>query len=177
MATTTDGRGNTSLKLYELPAEMAAIDRLIDEQDGELTQDILDRLDQIEVTLAVKAEGIACIVRSSQAEAEALQAEIDRLQSRKRAADGRAAGLKEYLLRTMREHGRDKIDAGLFKIRRQRNGVPAVNVDPNIIDRLPDRYKKIVIEPNRAAMRDAARDGEALPDGVEIVYGEHIRIS
>lgn len=162
------------MKLYELPTEWAALEAEIEEAGGELSPELLERLDAFEADLSRKAEAVCRVILNHDAEAAALQEESRRFAERARVARNTADRLKEYLKRTMEAVGQTKLDAGLFKVAVQRNGQPSVIVDDPTT--LPIEFQRLRIEPDRQALLDALKAGATLPAEVLVLHGTHLRI-
>lgn len=162
------------LKLYQLPAALAELDALIDALDGELPEDLEARLDALELNLEEKADAVCALARQAEAEAAFFADELARLDGRRRAAAGRAAGLKAYLHRTLTALGRDRVETPRFRARVQKNGTPSVRwAGPGDV---PDGFARVTVElDGRAAL--AAHKAGTLPEGFTVEYGTHLRIS
>ena len=166
---------SAALRLYDLPGEFAAIEREIDESDGELSPDLEARIDALELTLEAKADAIAGLIRSADAESEAVDLEVQRLTARRNAARNRATRLKQYLHDTLDRLGRDRVEGRRFKVRLQRNGSPSIRWT-RLPDDLPPEFRRVTIEPDGKAALAAYKAGE-LPEGFEATVGRHVRIS
>ena len=94
-----------SLRLYELPDAIREIEAEIIEAEGEITDDIADRLDHLEGEFERKAEYLALLSREARAEAKAVKEEEDRLKARRTAAENREKRIKDYLLFSMQKLG------------------------------------------------------------------------
>jgi len=80
------------MKLYELSQTYAEILEL------DLETEELDLvLDSLEGTVAEKANGVLCIVKTLEAEQDAYKKEIDRLSELSKKASNKADGMKKYL--------------------------------------------------------------------------------
>ncbi len=163
------------LRLYELPAAFRELDGLIDAMDGELPDDVGERLDALEATLEERTDAVCGLVREATVEADGYGAEIARLQALRIVAGNRAARLKTYLHGTLEALGRDRVDTGRFKVRVQRNSAASIRWtgDP---DDLPDNLKRVTVELDGRAAQLALKSG-TLPDGFEVSIGTHLRIS
>jgi chromosome segregation ATPase len=163
------------LKLYELPGAFRALEDEIDRRDGELDENLEARLDELELTLEEKADAIAALVREAEAEAIGVKVEQDRLAARRQTAERRAARLKAYLHDTLVTLGRDKVQGQRFRLRVQRNGVPTIRWIRDL-DELPESLKRITVTLDGTAAHDAYKAGQ-LPDGFDVSFGTHLRIS
>lgn len=164
------------MKLYELPPAFSAVELLAGE-DGELTAKALDRLTSLEMALADKVEACCRVMRNYEARAAAFKAEADRLAFHGTTAAKNAQRLKEYVKGVMEQLNVPRVDAGLFKVRVQANPPTIKVTDECDIHDLPDQFKRVTIEFDKRAMLDAAKAGDALPAGIEVVRGSHLRVT
>lgn len=112
------------MKLYELSEQFAELFDRFDEineytpEDGgdpEAAREMLrcawfDTLTAIEDEFDVKAENVACYIKSMNAEIKAMKEEESALRRRRQAFENSVERLKGYLLGTMNAIGRNKID-------------------------------------------------------------------
>lgn len=104
------------MKLYELTNDFAQLfDRFdeISKLDGdaeEYKQAWFDTLSGIEEEFEVKAENIGAYIKELTAAAKYLKAEEEALSKRRKAKEKQAEWLKKYLLESMQDIGRKKID-------------------------------------------------------------------
>jgi len=167
------------MKLYEIPHAIRAIEAMIEEAEGELTPETEALLTQHEAEFERKAEWIALMIREAMADAASVKAEEDRvvelLGNRRRAFERRAHDLKRYLHDCMAAKGCDKIKGELVSLGIQRNSVPTIVVEV-APEALPERFRRVRVESDGTALRDAFKAGEELPAGVTAEYGTHLRI-
>ena len=104
------------MKLYELTNDFAQLFERFDEiskLDGdaeEYKQAWFDTLSGIEEEFEVKAENIGAYIKELTAAAKYLKAEEEALSKRRTAKEKQAEWLKKYLLESMQDIGRKKID-------------------------------------------------------------------
>ena len=79
--------------LYDIDAAILAC---VDQETGEIFDP--EQLDALQMERAQKLEGVALWVKDLKAEAEAVKAEADKLNARKKALDNKIEGLKQWLL-------------------------------------------------------------------------------
>jgi hypothetical protein len=163
------------MKLYEIPMAWRHLEDQIEEAEGVLTPELEAELDALGEEFDRKAEYIAMLVREAKLEAEKWKAEEERVANRRRSLERRAEGLTRYLHDQMTAMGKQKIEGGLLTVGIQKNGSPGVMYEGDIMD-LPEHFRRVKIEINAAAIREAAKAGEALPAGVEVYHGTHVRI-
>ncbi len=162
--------------LYQIDAEIDTILALADPETGELPDGIADALDGLVMDRAKKFDAICKIIRENKGREAAFQAEIDRLEAGKRVHTNTAERLKSYLLSSMQAHGEKKVETELFKLRIQRNGMPAVLVRPEVsTDDMPIEYVVITSSVNKEAIRKAHAAGVDVSQWAEVKTGEHLR--
>jgi len=159
------------MNLYEIAGQYRAVLEMEPENDDELAAQ-MNALDELEGELTVKADNIVRYIRNLSAEADALKAEEAALYKKRKAAENKAERLKAYLAAQMTLCGLKELKAGLFKLRFQPT-TPAIS----IIDEaaIPEQYRKVKIEIDRLAIRDALKAGEEVP-GIEVQRGEALVI-
>lgn len=165
------------MQLYAIADAMQAILDTIDES-GEIAPEAQAQLDALEGDLAAKAEAIARVVRNLVASEAARKVEAARLALAADADRRRADWLKRYLMDQLQRLGLTRIDAGVFRVRVQRNSQPAVSCAVPL-DKLPPDLvrRKETLDLDREAILAAVREGLPLPEGVRVETGTHLRIN
>ena len=164
-----------SLALYEIAADIRAIIDASDETSGELTPAQVEHLDALEMSYREKIDSICAVRQARKLEAVAVQAEIDRLQARKRTLENQAEGLAQYVRTTMESLGHDRVDGARFRCRIQKNSAPSVRWVGE--GQVPTAYQRIKVELDAAAVIRDWRAGVALPDDMVVAVGHHLRIT
>ena len=150
------------MKLYELSQSYVRLQEMAEELDP---QTYLDTLDAIKEGIDDKAENTAKLIRSWEAEVEALKAEEKRIADRRKSLEGRISTTKQYLQIQMEMAGIEKVKRPLVTIS-IRNNPPSVKVlDESLI---PSEYmiqQKPVI--SKKSVSEALKNGEFVP-GAEL---------
>lgn len=144
--------------------------------DGELPPGVEEQLDALGKTLEDKVSACCCAVRNLEAEENALSEEAHRFALRAQHAKAGKERLKAYIKMNLEKLGLQKLDAGLFKVRIQVNGVPSVHFDGDVT-KLPVDFQRVEYSVNARAIVDAWKDGQMLPEGATVLKGTHLRIS
>ena len=158
-----------TLKLWELAA---AYQRLLDaDEDGAFGT----ALEQLDAQIEDKAESIAKVIRSLEAETAALEAAAKELKGKADACENKAERLKDYLLREMQALGRDTIKGTLFTVALQKSPPSCTIGEPDLLPRaffrlIPERY-----EPDKIGIINAWKMDIAVP-GTTVTQGVHLRI-
>ncbi len=139
------------------------------------TDEQIEALDSLTLSLEAKAGNIAALIRHAEARADEIGAEIERLTNWRRSIEGKADWLKRYLLTAMRAAERTEIETPAFRLRLQKNPPAAVATDESLT---PARYVLTVPEshrPDKKAILQALKDG-GIVSGWELRQGERLVI-
>lgn len=159
----------TTRPLYAIAGEIESIlaaDDWTDEQ--------IEALDRLTLTLEAKAGNIAALIHHAEARADEIGAEVERLTNWRRSIEAKADWLKRYLTSAMKAADRTEIETPAFRLRLQKNPAAAVQTDEGA--ETPARYMVTVPEtkrPDKKAIADALKKGEAVP-GWELRQGERL---
>ena len=156
------------MKLYEISQEYESLADLVEAIDSQEDADAFTQLSAaIADQFATKAQNIGCLIRNCKAEAEQIDAEIDRLKGRKAALENRAERVKDYLAWEMRKTGQEKVQTPLFSFYFQKSP-DSVEAD---VDHLPLQFVKITKAADKTAIKDALKSGPV--EGARLVEGEY----
>ncbi len=110
-----------SESLYDLSNELAVINDEIIDAEGVISEELERRLDDCGLAFNQKVEGVVRWTKNLEGKEAALDAEIARLQNRKKAATNLRGRLKYYLLMCMTAADKTKVEFDLVTIAVQRN--------------------------------------------------------
>lgn len=175
------------MKLYELTNDFAQLfDRFdeISKLDGdaeEYKQAWFDTLSGIEEEFEVKAENIGAYIKELTAAAKYLKAEEEALSKRRKAKERQAEWLKKYLLESMQDIGRTKIDRPMAVLSIRTNPESVRFDDENAFITLCQRngsddylrYKAPEI--NRSAVKEALQAGQKI-EGASLIRTQTVTI-
>lgn len=86
------------MNLFEIDLAIEqAFSDAVDPETGEINDEYMKRLDELEMQRDQKVENIACFIKNLRADAAALKAEKDALQKRQKAAEAKVESLTRYL--------------------------------------------------------------------------------
>lgn len=160
-------------KLYEIVNDLQ---QFLELNEGlEDDQAYKDTLEALQGELDDKVEQWCRAEKNLEGERDAVKAELDRLTARKRALDNQIDHMKSTLLGYLQAAGVKKA-GGVIGAKIVKNGGLApleLTVDPA---KLPARFKKVKIEADNAAIREALDKGEKLKYAYLGERGEHIKI-
>lgn len=171
--------------LVELSTELEQIDNLLDTIDGDnippdLQTSVDELLAQREATrdaLLEKLDNYCGLIQSRLMWATARRAEVDRLsklaESDLKAVDFLKSRLKTYLESTNQQKLRTK----RFNVFVCTNGGKApLRFDNTLREQIPERFKRLIVEPDTEAIRTALEAGEELCFAYLAERESHLRI-
>lgn len=154
------------MKLYDVTQEYLAIQALSEDADEDFAIAVRDTLQGVEGEFNEKAKAVAVVALNFESDIEAIDAEINRLQERKRCIKNRNEQLKNYLRENMEACDIRKISCPLFTITLAK-GREVVVIDNE--DEIPDEFMRVktVLEPDKNSIATCIKSGEE-------VRGAHI---
>ncbi|MGM9925202.1 MAG: siphovirus Gp157 family protein [Bacillus sp. (in: firmicutes)] len=158
------------MKLYELTA---AYNNVLDMAEDLDQETLLDTLESIQEGIEDKAENTAKLIRSIEADVEAIKTEEKRMADRRKALESKASSIKAYLQQQLETAGIDKIKRPTLTVSLQNNPASVSVLDESLI---PLEY--LVPQPSKVSKKDILADlkkGQAVP-GVELVQTKGLRI-
>lgn len=159
------------MKLYEINDSYYKWLEKVQENEGELTPEMLTEIDCIERNFEEKGEAYAVLIKTLNAEAELFKAEKDRLAERQKQKENLAERLKERLAESMRILEKDKFETTKCKVSFRTS--TAVNILDEAL--LPKKFFKIVKTPSKADIKEALKSGLKVK-GAELVENKNIQI-
>lgn len=163
-----------ALTLYDLSAEIKAI--LDSDPDGELSDDVLDRLEYLEMDLRERIDYYCRLIEEYEARALVKKKEIGRLNKRKSIDENNVERIKKRIETALKVAGIRTIETDLHLVYMQENN-PGCELIADIKD-VDKKWlrTKTTTEPNKVeALRHWRETGE-VPDGFEIRQSESVRI-
>ena len=161
-------------KLYELTEAYVELLSQIEDCETEAEEEqIIIMLNQISDDIARKADAIARMVRNLTAESDGYEAEIKRMQKRKKTADNMIQRLKDHIMFAMGIAGANELHTTIGKWRLQKNPPKAVVLDES---KIPEEF--YMEQPPKlmtSLILQHWRDTGEIPDGCDIVQTEGVR--
>jgi hypothetical protein len=171
--------------LYELQGTMLQIESALEENGGELTDELAALLSDTELSIKQKADGYRAIMAKFGDKADAIDKEIKRLQNLKKTAVNAEKRLKEYILGVMGIYGIKKIEGDLCSMTRTTSKALDVNEElllsaynekiAELQAQLPD-YLTIEVKVSKTAIKNKFKDTDVLPAGCAYMENESLRI-
>lgn len=145
--------------LYNLTNDYLALQEMA--QNAETAEDMQaleDTISSIADAIEVKGENYAKLIKCLDADNDAIQKEIKRLQKAKKANENLANRLKANMDESLKAVGSDKLKCGTFTFSYRKTK----SVEILDLDALPSDYKAIEYKPDKNAIKKAINDGEAV---------------
>lgn len=159
------------MKLFELTEQYQKLLSMVDDECD--IQAIQDTLEGIEGMIADKAESIAKLMKSIEADERAIKAEEDRLKARREALKNRRESIKEYLQNQLISAGIDKLKGTMFTVSIQ-NNPPSVQIAEGA--KVPEKYLiPQEAKVDKRALLDDLKAG-AVYEGIEMIQTRGVRI-
>jgi len=139
-------------------------------EDG---QDVGDTLESVQELTVDKLEGYAKVMKTLEANAEALKTEIKRMQEVEKTCMNGSKRMKEAIYQHMQDTGKRKVDGTLFKFSIAKSPPSLEVLDDTVI---PQQYFNIPapVLDKKAILLDLKAEKEV--PGVTIKQGESLRI-
>lgn len=148
---------NTTLTLWQISQEQQQINALLEESGGELTEEIIQMMDENNEALEIKGAGYIHSIRYFATIEEAAKAEKERIYNIEKAAKKAQESLKTRLHQAMQVFGIDKLDLGTAGKVSYRRSEAVIVDDVNELDRA---FCKVKLEADKTAIKEAIKRGE-----------------
>lgn len=162
------------MKLYEIPLRYQAFLDRVDENDGEITEDLESMLASIEDDLATKADAYAAMIQKMKYEEEAYREEIKRLTVKANASSKAQERLRDFLLRAMKAMDVGRVRGKRFLINRIVNKRPSITWASQ--EPIPERFRRYRYSLAGDLAHEVFEEEGSLPDGFKIVNTEYVMI-
>lgn len=126
------------MTLYELTDQMMALLEMMEDPDVD-PDVLLDTAEAVELDLNDKADAYAKVISNVNADIDAINAEIQRLQARRSTLTNNVLRLKENLQAAMEKTGKTKFKTALFSFNVQKNP-PSVALEEKDVKNIPEKY-------------------------------------
>ena len=159
------------MKLYEINDAYYKWLEKVQENEGELTPEMLTEIDCIEGEFEEKGEAYAVLIKTLNAEAELIGSEEKRLAERRRRKENLSERLKERLAESMRIFERDKLETAKCKVSFRTSKAVEI-IDETLI---PDEYFKTERKVIKTDIKTAIAEGKEVA-GAVLVERKNIQI-
>lgn len=161
----------SNITLYNIQNEQKAIMAEIEMNDGELTPEILERIQFVEERFDEKAANYALVIKTYEDNSDILAKEIKRLQELKKREDSKVELLKQRIKEAMIQFGLEKVETPMMKISFRKSTAVEI-LDENAIEA---KYSKFSTTPDKVAIKKALEAGEQVL-GAVLVENQNIQI-
>ena len=159
------------ISLYELEEQYRELHAMLLDDDID-AEAVTETLKTVEGGIAQKVLSYARVVKSIEADCDAIAAEVKRLQDRKAARLAKVARMKDAMKDALEAISDRKVSDALFTVAVQKNP-PSVAIYQDMD--IPETYKRYEPVIDKRAILDALKAGETVP-GCELKQGESVRI-
>lgn len=167
--------------LYDLGEELNLIVEQVQDllNDGidpsdERVQELLEKMVSQEDEWELKAVNVAKFLHQVESDQDQIQAEIDRLNKKKKSLSNAHASLHDLLMYQMEVFGKQEIKNSVISVKIKENPISVVIKDESLV---PKEFKteKITTTVNKVALKKAHESGAKF-DGVEFVRNKKLSI-
>lgn len=161
--------------LFSLTGDFLRLYDLADDPDTD-PEAFFDTMESIEGEIEDKADGYACVIAKLNGEAKAIKEQETRLANRRKTIENNIKRMKENLQNAMENTGKTKFKTECWNFGIQ-NNPPSLVMDTDDFDAVPSIYIKVSKEFDKAAIKDAIKDGEKMAGiaHLEVTKGLRIR--
>jgi len=159
------------MKLYEINDAYWQWLEKAQENEGELTQEMLIEYESIDGEFEKKAEAYAILIKTLNEEAELIKAEKQRLDERQKQKERLAESLKERLTQSMQLLEKDKFETPKCKVSFRTSKAVEI-IDEALI---PDEYFKVERKVIKTDIKTAIAEGKEVA-GAVLVERKNIQI-
>lgn len=153
--------------LRELSEDIKAVGDMANDPDSDPNA-LIDTIEGLQGMFEDKAIRIVHVLANNDSDVSEIDAEIKRLQERKKTIVNGKERLKDYLRFYMESTGITKISSPLFTISLAK-GRSSVQVDDESL--LPEDYKRVTVSPDKTLIGKALKDGYEVP-GARLAEGQ-----
>ena len=158
--------------LFELTNEFSELYSMLTDPEADL-QCVNDTLEAVKGEIEIKASGYVAVLQQMEMEQQKAEELAKAFKAKADIRKNSIKRLKDAMKWAMLEMKTDKIDAGDFTIKLQKNG----GKQPlQIIGEVPDNFKRIIYEDDTELIRKHLEDGETLDFAYLEERGSHVVI-
>lgn len=164
------------MKLYEVTddflAALEAAYEAADDQTGEVSHEMVERIQAAQVALDDKLESCCKVIKNLEAAAGACEAEAKRLTAQKKTAEANVEWLRDYIKLQLERAGISERRVGVFKLSVQASPPPLFLTESELA---PEHWMQPPKVPDKEGIRAALKAGVPVA-GAELISGTHLRI-
>ena len=160
------------IHLYCIQEEYKELMNIIEENDGEITDDVMDELLKNESDFNTKVENYVRMIRHYKSVQDAAKTEIDYIRSKQNVAKNCEERLREYLTSAMKERGLEKVKTDFVSVTRKETKSISDNIN---LDVVPEEFIKVERSLKKKEIGEAVKGG-AIFDWLEYDKKESVTI-
>jgi glutamate-1-semialdehyde aminotransferase len=145
------------ITLWQISQHQQQVNAMLEENGGELTEEIIQMMDENNEALEIKGAGYIHSMRYFAALEETAKAEKERIYNIEKAAKKAQESLKTRLHQAMQVFGIDKLDLGTAGKVSYRRSESVIVEDVNNLDRA---FCKVKLEADKVAIKAAIKAGQ-----------------
>lgn len=161
----------SNITLYNIQNEQKAIMAEIEMNGGDLSPEILERIQFVEERFDEKAANYGLVIKTYEDNSEIIAKEIKRLQEFKKREDNKVELLKQRIKDAMIQFGLEKVETPMMKISFRKSTAVEI-LDENAIEA---RFSTFKTSPDKVAIKKALEAGEQVL-GAVLVENQNIQI-
>lgn len=159
------------MRLYEIDQNLRALWNKIAEQEGEITEEDMQALEELELAKSDKIEGYGVIIRELESEIDECSNEMKRIKEIHDRKVKRQEWLKATLKQFLIDNGIDKYES--VKVRLSFRKSQKVELAQDIV--LPKEFIKVEEKANVQAIKDYLKQGGVL-EGAVLVENSNLQV-
>lgn len=172
--------------LFQLSADMAAIEDALWENGGELTDELKQALTETEQSLTKKTDGYISLLQSLAAQESIMKAQKERYAKLEKIAANAQKRIKEHLQYNMDTFGIEKLEGTIGKVTRSKS--TAIEVDEETMlapyvfaleafrESLPKHIQVPDLKVSKTAIKEMIKETKIAPSGASVVENFSLRI-
>lgn len=171
--------------LYELTGQMASIEAMLEETGGELTPELEEMWQETGESLVNKVDNYNSLIIKLGDYSDNIAKRIKELQALKKTADNSLSRIKGHIKDVMVANGFSKLEGAYCKMSLSSSTSTVVDEDlllqpyggkiQKFQEQLPS-WLTVEFKVNKTALKDAYKDKDVTPAGVQFVKGTTLRI-
>lgn len=172
--------------LFQLSADMAAVEDALWENGGELTEELAAQLQETEQSLVKKTDGYISLLQSLSAQESMMKVQKDRYAKLEKIAANAQKRIREHLKFNMDAFGIEKLEGTIGKVTRTKSSAVEVNEEEmlapyilvleSIRSTLPSYIQLPDFKINKTAIKEMQKETGILPAGATMVENHSIKI-
>lgn len=164
------------MNLYQLTERSQRLLDLVTSSDGELNETLVYELNAIQESLPDAVTDAVALLKSIKAAAAAYSAEKAHFAKRQAAAEWAAEKVEDGIKKFLVLSNTDKVRTKFGTVCLRRNPKGSVTVAKDMVDKLPEHFQRIKVEPRLDLLWDEYRTKGIVPEGVTVMFNYQLRI-